>query len=222
MSTSPAARTDLEILQAVRDELDWAPDVRADAVDVAVDAGAVMLSGEVLTLDERRAAARAGLRVRGVVTLADDLVVAGPPDEQVDDRAIARAVEQAFAWSSAVPASVDAAVDDRRVTITGQVEWDYQRRAARALARAVVGVREVVDRTELTPRLSAPDTAERIHAALVRRAALDAQDIEVAVDGTTVTLTGRVHSALERREAVHAAWGSPHVERVVDLLTIAP
>jgi osmotically-inducible protein OsmY len=59
-----------------------------------------------------------------------------------------------------------------------------------------------------------------IETALKRRAKKDAQKISVEVRGSTVTLTGNVHSWSEHDLATHSAWGTPGVKSVIDHITI--
>jgi osmotically-inducible protein OsmY len=50
---------------------------------------------------------------------------------------------------------------------------------------------------------------------------LDANRIAVDVDGSEVTLKGTVSSWIERYEAERAAWNTPGVTSVKNLLTVA-
>jgi osmotically-inducible protein OsmY len=60
-----------------------------------------------------------------------------------------------------------------------------------------------------------------IDAAIRREAALDSKQINVAVDGADVTLSGYVHSWSERELATNSAWSSPGVRNVIDKLTLS-
>lgn len=222
MKAATLNRSDHEIQKAVQDELDWTPDVNAARIGVAVDKGSVTLSGEVDSYMERIAATRAALRVHGVSAIADELVVNPPVLGITTDTSIAKAIETALEWSVTVPDGVKARVHDHHVTLTGTVDWEYQRVAARRLAEGVKGVRDVTDLIALTPRASASETSRNIHAALVRNAGIDAGDIHVTTSGTTVTLSGVVKSIAERRRAASAAWASPHVTSVVNDLMVVP
>lgn len=212
-------RPDDEVKADVEEELDWTPGIEAAGIGVAVEDGVVTLTGQVGSHAERVQAARAALRVTGVRGLAEELDIRGPSAHT--DADIASAVRATLDADASVPSdTVDVQVRDRIVTLTGSAHWYFQRLAAVRDAERVDGVRFVLDRLELTPRPSAPDTAERIRQAFVRNAGLDAERIDVAVDGTTVTLTGTARTWAERQQAEIAAWRSPHVTAVEDHVVV--
>ena len=64
------------------------------------------------------------------------------------------------------------------------------------------------------------DVKHKIEEAFKRHALLDAKDIEVRVDNSTVTLKGHVHTWQEHDDAVQAAWAAPGVAKVENRLTI--
>ena len=89
-------KTDAELKCDLEDELAWDPEVKADAIGVAVQNGIVTISGHLDTYPEKWAVERAVNRVDGVKALALDLDVRLSPDHQRDDTEIARAAEQAL------------------------------------------------------------------------------------------------------------------------------
>ena len=110
---------------------------------------------------------------------------------------------------------------DGAVTLSGSVDWYYQRVAAESTARGIRGVRAVHSQISLTPApASAPEISRDIESALVRNAQVDAQNIAVTVNGNQVTLSGKVRVWNERTEAVSAAWRAKGVADVVDQITI--
>lgn len=222
MATSTVlTTTDRGLQQAVIDELDWTPGIHPATIGVAVIGGVVTLAGEVGSLPEKLAAEKAALRVEGVRTVANELTVHGTAEASASDEEIARHVNAVLAWTTTLPTgAVTATVHDRAVILTGTVDWDYQRRAARKAVQNVQFVRLVDNRIELTRRVSAVDAGERIRNALRRDALIDAHNVTVAVSDTTVRLTGTVRSYEERREAERAAWNSPHVQHVDNDLAV--
>lgn len=212
--TTTKLSTDSKVRAAVEEELEWTPDVDAAGVGVAVEEGTVTLSGEVDNYSERLAATRAALRVRGVRAVVDALTVHPRQSWPVTETDIAKEVKRALDWASNVPSHVKAEIHGHHVTLTGEVDWEYQRLAAKRAVQYLRGVTAVNNLISLRARPSAADTEERIRQALTRNAQLDADSIDVTVNGNTVTLTGTVHSWAEKQQAAHAAWASPHVTEV--------
>ena len=137
------------------------------------------------------------------------------------DADIASAARTALEWSADVPPeAIKVQVDDGWVTLTGNVEWQFQRQAAADNVRYLLGVTGVSDQIAIKPSPSATLVKADIEAALKRRAVADASEISVAVSGSEVTLKGTVHSWAERDLATTSAWGTPGVREVVDKLTL--
>lgn len=217
---SVATDSDLDVQTVVRDELDWSPDVDPARIGVAVEDGCVTLSGEVDSYAERLAAKRAALRVRGVRALIDDITVHPKSAWPVTETDIAKEIDRALRSTSNVPESVKAEIIKHNVTLTGEVDWEFQRTAAKRAVQYLRGVCTVNNLITLRPRPSAADAEERIRAALTRNAELDAKTIDVAVSGNKVTLTGTVKSWAEKHQAGMAAWSSPHVVDVENLIVV--
>jgi VCBS repeat-containing protein len=215
-------KTDEELKRDVERELEWEPSVDASAIGVAVEDGAVTLTGEVFSYVEKWRAVKAAERVHGVRAVADEIVVKLPGDSQRTDTDIARAAANALEWNTSVPKTVTATVKDGRVTLHGEVEWAYQRDAAERAVRYLSGVREVTDLITVKPRVSPSAVKAKIEAALARQAAVDARSIEVESMNGTVVLNGHVHSRLEAQAAEKAAWSTPGVAKVENRLAVTP
>lgn len=215
--------TDQEVQLWVQEELEWTPGLDSAGIGVSVEDGAVRLSGQVDTYDQRVEAKHAAARVQGVTTVIDDLSVRPPATaEAISEEDLAAAVRHAIAWVAAPPNSVHAEVTGHHVLLLGEVQWNFQRERARRVVERVPGVVSVESRIALTRRPSAEDTAERIRHAMVRSATVDADHVHVATNGTEVILTGQVRSWLERSQAEKVAWSSPHVEHVDNRIVVVP
>ncbi|MGN6199301.1 BON domain-containing protein [Humibacter sp.] len=208
---SIAFDNDLDVQSAVQDELAWTPDVDAEDIGVAVRAGTVELFGQVDSYAEKVAAEKAAHRVRGVRTIVNEIRVHPKIDRPVSSDDIAKEVDRALLWAVNVPSTVQAEVDDHVVTLTGDVDWDFQRKAAVRSVQHLYGVHDVNDKMSLRQRPAAADTEQRIRRAIERNAELDANTIHVTTAGNTVTLTGTVNSWAEKQQASRTAWASPHV-----------
>lgn len=216
---------DHEIKTSVEDELEWTAELNADRIGVAVNDGTVILSGEVDSYPEKEAALRAALRVRKVTAVADEVAVSNSSLRGREDADIARDAGAALERDIVVPhEAVKVTVHRKTITLSGEVQWEYQRAAARRAVAAVPGVRMVINAISLKPKnvISAAQATSKITSAFLRNAQLDANRISVSVDGSVVTLRGTVSTWSERHQAEDICWSLPGVTDVVNDLTLSP
>jgi osmotically-inducible protein OsmY len=214
-------KTDTQIQGDVTAELAWEPSIQAANIGVEVNDGVVTLAGHVGSLNEKWEAERAALRVGGVKALAVEIDVKLPGSSARTDADVARSAQNVIDWITYLPKdSVKVVVEAGWITLTGQVDWPFQKEGAESGVRSLMGVVGVSDQIALKARVSPGSVLVDIEAALRRRAQADAQAISVGVDGTQVTLSGTVHSWSERSLARRTAWNTPGVYRVVDDLTV--
>jgi osmotically-inducible protein OsmY len=191
-------------------------------VGVAVADGVVTLTGHLDSYAEKYAAERAAQRVAGVKAVAVELDVRPIAGHQHTDAEIAAAVEWALRWNSLVPEErVKVMVERGWVTLSGELDWDYQREQALKAVRPLTGVLGVTNQMTLKPQVTPSNITQRIQNALQRQAEREAKGIEVVVSGHTVTLKGQVHSWAERKAAQGAAWSAPGISSVVNELRVA-
>ncbi len=214
-------KTDSQLEQDVMAELDWEPAVAAAQIGVEVKDGVVTLAGEVGSYAEKLNAEHAAQRVTGVKALAVEMKVKILGLGKRTDADIADSAKTILNWTSSLPAdSVKVMVESGWLTLTGDVEWQYQRQDAEDRVRYLSGVTGISNQIAIKPSLSATVVKSDIEAALKRRAAADAATITVTVKGADVTLTGTVHSWAERDLATHSAWGSSGVHKVIDKMNL--
>jgi len=215
-------KSDIQVQQDVLAELKWEPSVNAADIGVEVKDGIVTLAGHVDSYAEKWDAERFAQRVAGVKALAVEIDVTLPGSSKRNDADIARAAENVMEWMTYSPKDmVKIKVEGGWVTLSGEVEWEYQRRAAKNGVRQLMGVTGVSDQLTIKPQASTGAVKSGIEAALKRRAKVDGKNIKVDVSGDQVTLTGTVHSWDERKLAEQSAWACPGVGRVVDNMVVA-
>lgn len=216
-------RLDKELQADVVRELGWEPKVDSANIGVAVDKGAVTLTGHVKTYAELIAAERAALRIYGVLAVANELVVKLPSDRTRDDSEIALAISNQLAWNAAIPdEAIKATVTHGWVTLEGKVDWAYQSEAADKVVRGLIGVKGVTNRVVVKPTIHSKDVKAKITEALHRQAQIDARRIWLTTDDGHVTLHGQVSSWSEAAAAKKAAASAPGVTKVESLLTVTP
>lgn len=215
-------KTDTQLQQDVMAELKWEPAVHAAQIGVQAKDGVVTLTGEVSSYVEKWNAERAAQRVAGVRALAVEMLVKLSELGKRTDADIARSVENVLSLTNSVPpAAVSVMVENGWLTLSGDVEWQYQRQDAADSVRHILGVTGVSNQISIKPAILAQVVKADIEAALKRRAVYDASTIAVDVHDADVTLTGTIHNWAERDLATRAAWGTAGVRHVVDQLTLA-
>lgn len=200
------------------DELEWEPSVDHADIGVVVTDGVVALSGYVKTYPEKIAAEKATCRVASVRAIAEEIKVPFASEPKMADHGIARRLLDMMAWTVSIPTEkVKIKVEHGWVTLSGMVDWDYQRKEAIRSASQVTGVAGVSNLIEVKQHPAPADVKERIVSAFKRQADLDAAGVTVSTEGGTLKLGGKVKAWAEQR----AAWSAPGVTRVVDNITIA-
>ena len=209
------------IRQNVIDELDFDPSIDAAHIGVAVENGIVTLTGHVGSYTERVAAEKAAQKVRGVRGVVEEIQVRFGGETPPRDEDIAQRAVQMLDWSVTVPkGAVQVKVQNGWVTLSGKVDWQYQREEAYRAIRRLAGVAGIMNTIEVTPKASVPDVRSKIMAALKRNAELEADAIKVTVKDAKVVLEGKVNAWYERELAENAAWSAPGVRAVEDHLTL--
>ncbi len=212
---------DLSIRRRVEDELFADPSVTAEGIGVAVKDGVVTLSGHVPAYTERFAATRCAQRVKGVKAVALDLFVRLPSlKKRADDEIAGRAVS-ILTWTLHGVGDIQVSVEGGWVTLSGEVEWGYQKRDAERAIRVLGGVTGVKNAISIRHQVDPQSIRDAIQTAFQRGAALEGSGINVEIDGSTVTLSGKVKAWHERRAAEDAAWTVPGVSEVHDYLVLA-
>ncbi len=214
---------DEKIRQRIIDELEFEPALNAAQIGVGVQEGVVTLSGHVYSFLEKHTAERAALRVKGVRAVAQEIEVRLPADKKhADDEIAARAIK-ILDWDLAVPSTAIAVkVEQGVVTLSGEVDWAYQRAEAEQDMRKLSGVKSVLNNIRVRPQVQPENVRAKIRAALERSAGLEASGITIDTSGSRVRLSGKVRTWVEREEAERAALSTPGVIGVDDMIVVDP
>ena len=205
---------DSKLRQDVLDELDWQPHIPSAQIAVTADQGVVRLSGYVSTYAEKVAAEQAVKRVVGVRAAVVESLEVRVTDGIADaDEEIAMRARTSLGWAALIPSGqVQVSVENRWVTLSGQLAWHFQRAAAETIVRNLAGVAGVSN--EITLRAQ-PQTTDL-------KSPIERQDRRCAgAPAQWVTLEGVVGSGYARERARDAAWMAPGVSAVRDLLVVA-
>lgn len=214
-------KSDSQLQRDVLEELRWEPKVDAAHIGVTAKNGVVTLTGSVPNYSQKLAAEGAARRVAGVKAIAEEIEVKFVGDSPTSDPEIAQRIVNMLKWDVDVPDDIQVKVEQGRVTLTGEVDWHFQKAAAAKQAGRVAGVRSVTNLIAMKPKVSPADIRQRIMSAFNRSSALDANALDISVEGGTVKLSGSVRGWNERRIAENAAWAVPGVTKVKDDIVLA-
>ena len=139
-----------------------------------------------------------------------------------DDTDIAQAAAYALDWNVFVPHSkVLAKVENAWITLSGDVEWNYQREAAHDAVRHLLGVKGVTNHMHVkSPTVLTGEVRSKIEAAFKRNMTQDAGGITIEANEGNVKLNGKVQSWEEHDDASIAAWSAPGVNTVENNLEV--
>lgn len=214
-------KTDAEIKNDVLDELAWQPNIDENQIGVIVEDGVVTLSGVVNNYSKKLAAEKAAKNIEGVKAVALDIEVKYGVDFKKTDKEVAKAIVDAYEWNSSVPEDeIKIKVENGWVFLTGEVQWEYQKNAAKKAIEGLVGVRGINNSITLKNTIKPKEVKSQIKRAFHRMATLDSNDIILETHGNTVTLRGKVHSIKEKEDAEIAAYKAPGVFDVKNELKV--
>jgi osmotically-inducible protein OsmY len=149
-------KSDDDLRREVEQQLEAEPSIDARRIVVSVSDGIVTLGGEVRSYAEKWQAERTVERVPAVRGLANEIEVHS--DAAHTDSEMARMAIESLKWNVLVPSSsVTVRVENGWVFLTGEVSWDFQRRAAERALRNLPGIRGITNLVSVKPRVGAGD-----------------------------------------------------------------
>lgn len=215
-------KTNEELQKDVQNAIKWEPLLHAAEIGVSVKDGVVTLTGIVDGYAKKTEAENATKNVKGVKVVVEKIEVKYDSSyDKKDDNDIANEILNAFQWSWQVPNDkVKVKVEKGWVTLEGELNWNYQKTAAKDAVSKLMGVVGVAN--NITIESISKDVVEKedIENALNRNWSLSSEEINVHVSDHKVTLTGTVSSWYQKDEAARIAWNAHGVWMVDNELEI--
>lgn len=211
-----------EVLQKdVQDAIKWEPLLNAAEIGVTAIDGVVTLTGNVDSYAKKMEAEEAVKKVVGVLAVVEKIQIKMNNWNSNDDSEIAKELVEAYNSSWQVPhEKITVKVENGWITLGGEVDWNHQKEAAKKIASNMPHIKWVTNNITIKSQNEDAVEKEAIESAMLRNSILDDRAITVEVTGTTVTLTGSVHSWYQKNEANRVAWNAPGVLVVNDQLKI--
>ncbi len=196
-----ARPTDREITRWVQEALKTDYRVGNSNIKVTTDAGIVTLSGEVTTLVAKKYADLEARKIRGVIDVINKIDVLAVYRSDTDIQRDLR-----FRYINSLDPGlqkITVHVADGRVTLSGQVDSESQRRRAGLIATELQGVKDVNNHLEIV--VKQPRTDQEIRKDILNTLGRDVYFADVFIDvhihNGIVTLTGKVDTAYQKKRA---------------------
>jgi osmotically-inducible protein OsmY len=198
-------RTDLEIKQDVLEELIWQPLLEEKLLCIEVKYGVVRLSGTVNNLAEKKVVENAVKKVKGVKAIEENIEVEFKNSS--NDIDLLKKINFDLEWNTSVPQEkINVKVKDRHVFLTGKVKWAYQKSEAEKSLEYIDGIISISNDIAIVSAAPPINIVDNITKAFQRSATIDANNIDVTVEGNTAILRGSVNSIKEKDDALKAAY----------------
>ncbi len=212
---------DDKLQKAVLAELSWEPSITAAHIGVTADHGTVTLTGHVESYGQKHAAEMATGRVKGVKAIAEEIEVRLPFEIKRDDADIATAAIDRLAWDTGTPRNaVKVKVEKGWLTLSGEVNWQFQREAAAREVRNLMGVLGVSNEITVKHHVDTANLGDDIQRALHRSVFFQPEKVHVTEKDGHIKLTGTVSSWQERRTAGSTAWAARGATSVANELIV--
>jgi osmotically-inducible protein OsmY len=202
-----------EILQKeVQDALKWEPQLQAAEIGVIAKDGIITLTGTVDNYYKKNEAENATKKVHGVKAIVEKIEVKSPDSKTINDNNIAEKILNVFKSDFSIPdEKIKLKVEKGWVTLEGNVNWNYQKEAAKNAVTDLMGVKGVTNKIKTQTDRNDEVKKKAIQKAIAHNAALENDHIEVSVKNNDVKLSGLVNSFFEKEEAERLAWKAPGV-----------
>jgi osmotically-inducible protein OsmY len=205
-------KTDEILQKKVQEALKWEPQLRTAEIGVLAKNGIVTLTGTVDNYYKKNEVENATKKVSGVKAIVEKIEIKPADSKDITDNIIAERILNVFKSDFSIPhEKIKLKVERGWVTLEGNVNWNYQKEAAKSAVTALMGVRGVTNNIKTKSDRNDNLKKKEIEKAILNNAALEHDHIEVSVKNNEVKLSGLVNSFFEKEEAERIAWKAPGV-----------
>lgn len=211
-----------EILQKdVQDAIKWEPLLHAAEIGIIVKDGVMTLTGTVDSYAKKIEAEQATKMVCGVKAVVEKIEIKYGNYGKKTDEDIAKEIINAFRWNWSIPdEKIKVKVEHGWVTLTGIVNWNYQKEASNDALKNLLGIVGISNNIRIQSESKDRIEKSSIENALARNWSIDGATIAVKVKDNDVTLSGSVASYYQKDEAERIAWNAPGITSVSNELEL--
>jgi osmotically-inducible protein OsmY len=214
--------TNEELQKKVLEAINWEPLLSGAEIGVLVIDGIVTLTGSVNSYVKKEEVEKAAKNVLGVKAVVEKIEVVLNYKVHKSDNEIAQEIINTFKWHWDIPNErVQVKVENGWVYLSGSLEWNYQKEAAKKAVRVLIGVKGIVNNIMIISLSKDRINKRDIEDAIERNRIIGNTAITVEVLDNSVTLKGTVESWFEKNEASRIAWKAPGVLEVKNNLQVS-
>lgn len=214
-------KTNEELQKKILEAINWEPLLSGAEIGVLVIDGIVTLTGSVNSYVKKEEVEKAAKNVLGVKAVVEKIEVVLNDQTHKSDNEIASEIINAFKWHWDIPNErVQVRVENGWVYLSGSLEWNYQKEAAKKAVRVLIGVKGIVNNIMIISLSKDRINKKDIEDAIQRNRIIANTAITVEVLDNSVTLKGNVESWFEKNEASRIAWKAPGVLEVKNNLHV--
>lgn len=143
-------KSNAELQNDVQNEISLSPMLNPAEIGVTAKDGLITLTGAVDNYSKKLAAENAAKKVKGVRAVAEEITVKYS-DSKISDTEIATAILTALKGNRDVPDSrIAFGIENGVVTLTGEVDWKFQSKAAEETIKFLPGVELVFNQISIS------------------------------------------------------------------------
>lgn len=191
------------------------------AINVTAVDGIITLCGHANSYSKKLEAENAAGKVNGVKSVIANIEVRISSNDQKNDEYIKSGILNAFRWNwNTLNNTIKVRVENGWVTLSGTLEWNYQKDAAKSAAGNLIGVKGVTNNIIIAATTDIKVDKLTIERALKSHVDIDATAIIVTISGSDVTLKGSADSWFQKELAGRTVWKAPGVLNVYNELIV--
>lgn len=213
-------KANAELQRDVQDAINWEPQLENIEIGITATDGIVRLTGIVDSYAKKLQIEQVVKKVFGVNILVENIDVKLQGLRGKNDIEIAREIKAAFDANSVIPQDqLEVKVENGWVTLDGELSWDYLRDITENTIQHLPWIKGIYNNIIITPEPHDPIDKNDIMKAL-KRSSIEDREITVSVAGTTVKLSGTVHTWHQREEAERIVWKTPGIKNLKNDLKV--
>jgi hyperosmotically inducible protein len=195
--------------------------LRDARIEVDVRGGHATLRGSVPSYQAKLAATAAAANCDGLAAAHDLLSVQLPSSARRTDAGLRDAALEALVWKARLPRRmIEVAVHGGAVTLTGQVDWTFQKKLAEATVAPLSGVVSINNRVRVSDRQIEMELMTQVRSAMRAAAERRADELTVQMRNGVATLRGPVPSGGDRDLVCAAVRAHAEVHEVRDEMSV--